>query len=563
MKNILKKCVNLAALGVALAWAGGTAHGQISTNLFAFDSSAEGFLFPSWAGQGSSSFWDGTQDAASNPGSGAQYLYQDMSGSGGQLVGFQCFSLNPYYPYVYDNTAGANVLYYKDLTAYTNLSMDVLWDTTYSSIGIHDYNNETFVAGNGTYGVELDFITTANQNWVYLATIQIPNAASNGWTHVNVPIPTGLPLDQTVGFVFKKYTGGGSGVAAMWVDNIAAQAPGSPPPAPTLTSPQAVVHGLNIYDDSSAYDRQSIATVVTNSPTYVTNLDTTVTTNSVPDSNYSWIGSANPVNYSLKIAQAPAASFSGYQTHIMICPGDNVTEVAPDYNEAAALVLFIDRQGNGSVIAQLRYKINDANDNKNLFGSDPTVYGGNGLSFTNTVVAGYGGLLGAVTNVGGFVGTWTMTMTGNTNIALHSPDGSQSTFAFPQLSDAQAFAGPITVFWGTQPNAANLAQSVKLSNVSITGSTSSLNADLTQPLNPAQLIIRASNGSLVFGTPANAIYWLQWTLPDAGYKLQSGASLTGSWTTNTPALYNVGGQRATFITSDMTPAGSGFFRLGK
>ena len=563
MKYLVKKCVGLAALGVALAWAGGNANAQISTNLFSFDASGEGFLFPSWAGQGSSSFWDGAQDAAGNSGSGAQYLYQDMTGSGGQLVGFQCFSLNPYYPYVWDPTVTNNVLYYKDLSIYTNLSMDIKWDTTYSSIGINAYNTEAFVGGNGTWGIELDFITTANQNWTYLATIQIPVAASNGWTHVNVPIPTGLPLDKTVGFVFKKYTGGGSGTAAMWVDNLAAQAPGAPPPPPTLNTPQPAVQGLNIFDDGAAYDRQSIATVVTNGPTYVTNLDTTITTNSVPDSNYSWVGSANPVTYSLNIAQAPAASFSGYQTHIMICPGNSIPETAPDYNEAAALVLFIDRQGNGSVQAQLRYKVNDGSDNKNLFGTDTNIFGGSGFAFTNTLVAGYGGLLGSVTNAGGFIGTWSMTISGNTSITLHSPDGSHSTFAFPQLSDAQAFAGPVTVFWGTQPNSANLAQNVKLSNVSIMGSPSTLNVNLTQPLDPTKLVTRAANGTLVFGTPTNALYWLQWSLPDPGFQLQSGSSLTGSWTTNSPVLYNVGGKRAVFITSDMVSGGSGFFRLGK
>jgi hypothetical protein len=229
MKNILKKCACLASLAGLLAGAGGSAHAQVTTNLFNFDSTGQGFLFPSWAAEGTSSFWDSTESTGGS--SGAQYVYQDMT-QGGQLDGFQCFSQNAYYPYVWSNEAGSNVLDYIDLSIYTNISMDVMWDTTYSSIGINDYNDEGFASppGNGSWGLEIDLITGASQSWAYIANLPIPLAASNGWTHVNVPIPAGLNLSQVVGVAIKKYTGNAvPGTAALWIDNIAAEAPGAPP----------------------------------------------------------------------------------------------------------------------------------------------------------------------------------------------------------------------------------------------------------------------------------------------------------------------------------------------
>jgi hypothetical protein len=243
--------------------------------------------------------------------------------------------------------------------------------------------------------------------------------------------------------------------------------------------------------------------------------------------NYGWIGHA-PVTYSVNIAQG--ASYVGGQVHIMIMPGTGITELAPDWNEADALVLFISRQANGSVVGSLRYKLNNAGNNSYLFGSDTNVFGPNpGQPTTNTIVAGYGGLLGSVTNAAGYVGTWSIQMTSATGITLTSPGGSHS-FAFPQLSDAQAFTGPVTVYWGVQPNSANRFQDSVLSGVSITGSSpNTLNVDLTQALNPNLIAKSASTPALLFATPANAVYWLQWAPAIPNYVLQSASSLTGPW----------------------------------
>jgi hypothetical protein len=500
-KNLVKKLTCLAVLGAALAWVG-TARAQVTTNLFTFDASAAWASWQSeWLGG-----WDSSQDHTAN-GGGSLYWYQDVSHHSGIQI-FNTWGGNPY-------SIGTPA--YIDLSTATNISFWVKWDTTYSSLGINSFNDQDYISahpGWGTWGVDVRIKTvTAGGGGTYVGNGRIPVAASNDWALVNVPITPGSVANenQTVGLELFKWSNTAApdaGVFAFWIDDIQAEYPGAPPPPPTLSIASASAQGLNIYADGNGGDRQSIETVVT-------------TLNGL---NYGWIGNA-PVTYSVNIAQGPSASYVGGQVHIMIVPGTGITEQAPDWNEANALVLFISRQANGSVVGSLRYKLNNAGNNSYLFGSDTNVFGGSGSAVTNTIVAGYGGLLGTMTNAAGYVGTWSIQMTSDTGITLTSPGGSRS-FAFPQLSDAQAFAGPVTVYWGVQ---AGWVQDTVLSSVSITGSPNTLNVDLTQPLDPNLMAISAATPVLLFTTPVNAMYWLQWAPPNPNFVLQSASSLMGPW----------------------------------
>ena len=509
-KNLIKKITCLAALGAALAWAG-TARAQVTTNLFTFDTSTTGGTWASWQAELTLAY-DTTQDHTGNGGGSLYWYLDDSGGNGGQI--FNCWSSgNPYWP--------GSPPQYIDLSTATNISFWVKWDTTYSTLGINSFNTQDYTspAGNGDHGIAVGIqAVSAGGQGTVVGNAYFPNAASNGWALVNIPItPGSVPNEnQAVGLSLFKWIGAiaQTGVFAFWIDDIQAEYPGVLPPEilKNLAPPSA--QGLNIYDDGNSGDRQSIETVVT-------------TGNGL---NYGWITNGAPVTYSVHIAQGTPASYVGGQVHIMIMPGTGITELAPDWNEANALILFIERQTNGSVVGQLRYKLNNAGKNSYLFGSDTNVFGPNpGQPTTNTIVAGYGGLLGSVTNAGGYVGTWSIRMTSDTGITLTAPGGSQS-FAFPQLSDAQAFAGPVTVYWGVQPNTAGWFQDTVLSSVSITGSINTLNVDLTQPLDPNLLAKSASTPALLFATPANAVYWLQWAPANPSYVLQSASSVTGPWT---------------------------------
>ena len=497
--NLIKRTAWLAAVGATLVWAGGGTRAYAADHvIWTFDGSAPGWT-SAWGGQGDAS---GEDPSTGNPAGSLQILDHWAGGD-------QCVYLGWFNGSAWSGTSGGPT----NLLLFTNIVFNVMWDTADSSVTISQFNST---------GETLQFwaIPGDQSSWIDLGNVPIPADADTGWKQVNLPINNTIPgIDAVYGLGFKKYTGTGqNGDGVFWVDNITLQDSGAPPGPPTLSAPSAaIVKGLNIYDDGNAYDRQNIATVVTNT--------------SGTDYCYAWIGNSTPVTYSVHVAKSPdAATYNNYQIHVMIVPGRNITETAPDWNEANALVWFIDSQTNGSVIGTLCYKLNNAGNNSYLFGSDTNVFGPNpGQPFTNTIVAGYGGQLGTVTNASGAAGTWSLTFDNDTSITLQAPDGSTSTVAFPQESDAQAFTYPVTVYWGTQPNTQGYNQDVVLSGVSISGSTNTLNADLTQPINTAYLAKRGQNNALIFSTPTNAVYWLQWTLPDAGFALQTASSLSGTW----------------------------------
>lgn len=513
-------------LGAALAWAG-TVRAQVATNLFTFDTSAT-TSWVDWGGELTSA-WDNSQDHTGN-GGGSMYWYIDVSVGTG-VAPFNNFNGNPYWP----GSPAQSI----DLSTATNISFWVKWDTGTSTLGIDSFNDQDYAStpGWGTSGLDVALqINGVTGTWPHVGNTSFPRAASNGWVQVNIPLTPGAVANEnlTTGLQFFKWSQtsvGQLGIFAFWIDDIQAEYPGAPPPPPTLSPLAPATQGLNIYDDGISGDRQNIATVVTNTGS---------------DYNYSWIGSANPVTYSVNIAKAPAASYDGYQVQMMIIPGDNITETAPDWDEANALVLFIQVHTNG-VIGQLRYKLNNANNNSYLYGGDTNVFGGSGSAVTNTIVAGYGGLLCSITNVSGFIGTWSVKISSSGNITLASPGGT-NTGAFP-AGDAAAFASPVSVFWGTQPDTAGYFQGMVLKNVAINGSANTLNVDLTQPLDSTKMALRASSSIYVFATPTNALYWLQWAPPNPNFTLKSAASLTGTWSAVQGPSYTVTNFVNTFDTS--------------
>jgi hypothetical protein len=515
-KNLITKIACLAAVGVALAW-GSTRACAKDFPIFTWDSGVNGWYNMSWAANGSMAY-----DAATGNPVGSLYCYDNLDNANQfQFMGW-------YNQAEWDTWSHGPTNIY----LFTNICFDVLWDTANSTVSIADFN------GAGDSGMVLGSINSGN-SVNNMGNVLIPTDADTGWKKVNWKVVITSGIDASYGLIFKKWTGSAlTGKAAFWVDNITFQADENPPP-PVIMEPLPAtkpLQGLNIYDDGAKWDRQSIATVVTNAG---------------PDYNYSWVDSTTPVSYSYTVATFPENS--GYQTHTMLSPGNDVNDIGPDWNQSECLGWFVVRQIDGSVIGDLRYKIGQPGNNTWLFGTDTNIFGGSGSAVTNMVVAGVGGLLCSVTNTGTAIGPWTMTFSGDVNVTVNTPDGHTATGAFPQLTDAQKFAGPVTVYWGTQPNTDSLVKDVVYTSVSITGGTNTLSVDLTQPLDPLRMKTRYSDASVAFTTPTNAVYWLQWSVPDADYVLQGASDLLGTWTTVGTAVNNTIYSNAFDTAGTITP----------
>jgi Bacterial Ig domain len=112
-----------------------------------------------------------------------------------------------------------------------SVDFDVMWDTNNSTMSIDYFNNPPSgsslflraVKTNGVAGTKEFFTLTGN--------FTIPDAASNGWAHVSVPITSSSnALCKGIYFVKTGITGVSTngGIAQFWIDNVTLKAPTNP-----------------------------------------------------------------------------------------------------------------------------------------------------------------------------------------------------------------------------------------------------------------------------------------------------------------------------------------------
>lgn len=561
----LQKITATSLVAAGLMLAGSRAQAITNITAWTFDTAIPGWTI-TWGGQGNCS-WDGAQDANGNAGSGSLKVV-DTWGNGDQLVCLGWFSGSAWW-----NNPSTVV----DLTLYTNISFKVKWDAANSTVEIPSFNSTQ-------EGLALWAVPADNSAWITVAYTVIPNTASNGWVKVNVPInPTTPGLSTVYGLGFKKWTGNGyTGTGAFWVDDIEIQAAVAPPAPPTVSAPIKATQGLNVIASTagnSFYDRQSVRLV--------------------PTTDLSWIGRAtvgNPVSYSFTIKDFPTGAASyGAEAYLFLAPGPTQNDMnflqAPDWNNTNCVVVMVQEGAEGGIM-RFQYKVNEDNNNAMYNGGTQTVTDSvstNYWSFTNapgslpggpvfvqvspgvTNVSAETGNLGSVTNSSP-LGTWTVTFTSDTNIKLTAPNGNISSFVLPaniasKFSDVDGFY----VYLGMQANnAASLNRQVVYSNFSISGIPSpiSQNFQAQSVLDNTTWIKTVSAGQAgVLIVPTNAPYWIQWTLPDGGYSLETAGTLTGSsWTSPTSFASGslVGKRQQLVATSDLaSPNSAAYFRLVK
>ena len=348
--------------------------------------------FIGWYGEPTVVTWDTNQSTIANPditpasGSGSMHIVAQFNSAAvdnGNVIAL-AFDTNYFGS---GNFPGTDTNGMIDGTHYSAIEFDVLWDTNLSTMSITNFNSMGDVGGipmglledqsiNPNGGVELAQTEAA-----------IPDAASNGWVHMTVPIPTATPgLTKVVGLYFKKYGSGPNGpmngTAAYWIDNVVFDGAPQIPPSPQMSISKPVP-GLNIVNNSGGgYDRESLATF---------------------NYNYTWVDQPDPVTYAMNIAAFPNVKYQGYDARIYLVPNASATEAKPDWKEQYLAMISVSLNASNNAYATIGCKNSQPNTgNGDLYDStNPT------FQTTNSPV----------------VGKWSFTFTQNTNILVMAPDG--------------------------------------------------------------------------------------------------------------------------------------------
>lgn len=405
-----------------------------------------------------------------------------------------------------------------DASKYESLVLDILWDP---SSPIRPFNDFGYLEPGFR---NQDF----SQNWLPGVTI----TTNAGWKHLVLPInPNAARITNVTGIVLKMWSGdptwGQTGVARFWVDNVRLIGrPDTPPPPPTMNIAPAIP-GLKVFATApgSQYQRQNIRT---KSPAY------------------SWVGATDPVTYSLTISDYPAPTYSGFQTHIFIVPGASIpaAEASPDWNEPHCIFLNIANNADGTGYAAFRYKINQPNGNSMLYGS------------------------GTIAVIGSpqVKGTWNLTFNPGGEISLSAPNGSYTNFSMPPDA-VTLFNGPAYAYFGVQPNQqTSIGQAAVFGHIQISGVSSPIDETFPNPTLDSGTWEISAEDPLGFAVAApDALFWLAWTLPDTGYRLQitDDLGVTG-WADFSPAKGQIGDFRRSVVRqSNLPTSGTGnyFFEL--
>ena len=542
--NVTKHaCLGLAALALALSVSVCIGKPVITVNTY--DSNINGVW--DWYG-GSTLSWDSSQD---HTGDGGGSLYIAKNTSNDHIFDVNSFSGNDW-----DNGTAY------DLTLYTNLSLWIKWDTN-SSMSISDFN-----ANLGGLTMELNDNHLGQYDWSgnglhALPSVQIPNAASNGWVHLNFPVSSTIPYIDSIGsIIFDAYhTTPWSGTVQFWVDDITFQpAAVDVVPPPILSPVTKATPGLNVFasTEGSLYDRQSAVLR--------------------QNSGLSWVGQAtpaNPVTYSFTIAGYPKSV--NCEAWMFLIPNPAYLDNAPDWNETNVALFYL--QGSTtSATAHFQYKVNEDHQQAMYSGGNETRgYYTNDPGSWNGVTPNYleSGNLASLTTSGGILGTWTVKFTSDTNGSIIAPNGSSTNFVIPPYNIgyfAEQTSPGFYVYLGMQANNADaIDQAVVYSNFAVSNTAEPFSENfLTDSVLDTTNVwnTSAASGPLgVFVAPAGSALWATWTLPDSSFSLQDAATLGNPFAWASPSLgpkLTMVGVRSQLLATNEIPAGpTAFFELVK
>lgn len=465
---------------------------------------------------GVSMSFDATMDAAGSATSGSLKLVADFD----RLNAKEQYSVVKY-------LAATPV----DGSQYLSLEMDVR------------FKPESVTRPDGTFGyLELGFSTAAPlYGQIYARQLSIPASAATEWLHISAPINKATAdIDRISGIHFKMWMGASNdpvGKSTMWVDNIKLIAPTvvEEPPVPVVRVEPATP-GLSLVSSGPGiYDRQALRTVT-------------------PE--YSWVGRTQPVTYSFTLKEFPATA--GYTAFLYLTPGSGLGAGVNyvDYSADNCVVLFLNNNADGSGGMRLAYKDSAPNSN-----------GQSGHDYwTADDGTGKGGSL-AYVNSSTILGTWSLTFENNVSATITSPDG-QTASATLLPETAAKYANPLYAYFGAVPgDASRQGQTVIYSRLKITGTENPVDEDFsTIPFNPLLEKSASAADGIQQITTADTPFWVKWSLPAVGYKLQQSLDLgaTGWQDVAAAGAFTVLSERWRLLSlSELPDPKKGFFQLLK
>ncbi|RYD35561.1 MAG: hypothetical protein EOP86_08160 [Verrucomicrobiaceae bacterium] len=375
-----------------------------------------------------------------------------------------------------------------DGSQYLSLEMDVR------------FKPDAVTRPDGTFGtLEVGF-ATMTYGQIYTARVPIPVSAGSEWYHISTPISkVADQIDQLRGIHFKMWMGGETdpvGNSTMWVDNIRLIPPAvvEEPPVPEIRVEPAVP-GLHLVSSAPGiYDRQTLRTVA-------------------PE--YSWVGRNQPVTYSFTIKEFP--STPGYNAFLYLTPGSGFATGLNyvDYSAENCVVLFLTNNADGSGGMRLAFKDSAPNSNGQA-GHD---------YWTTDDGTGKGGTL-AYVNSSTITGTWSLTFESDTAATITSPDGQTATGSLLPETAAK-YANPVYAYFGTMPgDAARQGRTAVYSRIKISGTANPIDENFSVMPFTELLEKSASDANGVQQvTPLDTPFWVKWSLPAVGYKLQQSLDL--------------------------------------
>jgi hypothetical protein len=472
-----------------------------------------------------------TPDPNGGTGAGSLEVYNPFGASGTQNVFFGTF----------DNEYGYDFNVLVNLANFSTVSFDIYVGT----------NNTPNTDGNfGSLGVGV--VTHVGSNVSYeqfgAGEVTIPAAASNGWVHISVPVDHTIANITDVGgicFDFNSYNGYPTQPVTFWIGHLVMTYSGVPPPPPTAAISKAVPGLTQFADVPPTYNRQDLRTDQSGTAN--------VTWYNNPGATYSWT-----------IAHYPGPANPNFIMGLSLTPDPVASQIYsdPDYSATNDIWVALQNNADGTVTAGIAYKTNQAVGNSQLFAPPTQLVPYNNETYGLTVPSA--------------IGTWSVTFNNNTSLTLTAPNGSSTNVTIPDYV-AALYNGYVGTYLYSGPNGstANLGQYCTFSAYKITGVGTPVNENLTSGGLVSPFLETISQNYFytgnytnhppdqIFATSATNVYWLAWTLPDAGFSSVASPTLSNpTWTTLSGNIFQNGSQHWLALAPSQLPsAKTGFFAL--